>query len=392
LTTSLRDRAIDASRLREVAARLGVSRCSSITRLDRLGLPVWSSVRPGADERALCVHAGKAYSDREAELGALVEAIEFAVLDPAAGRLASEVQPLGALFESARRPCETLAELCPRWDAVAAPSRAIETVRGVTTAGREVDVPLQLVQHPRVADLDLFGTSTNGVGGGATLDEACLHAICELIERDTISHELVGSRATAVVADSLPSWLATRVRDWRQVGVTTHIETAPNDFAVPFFRVLLFEEPASDPRWMNAGYGCHPNAEIAIARALAEAAQSRLAMIHGVRDDLRAQSNAFTAMSEVERRRYAAALLAERAPASTLAPFHAAFVAADVAGCMQAMIARMDAAGLPPAIVVPLYSDRDLVVVRVVVPGLEFFEPRHRRVGPRLARHAERVS
>ena len=52
------------------------------------------------------------------------------------------------------------------------------------------------------------------------------------------------------------------------------------------------------------------------------------------------------------------------------------------------VLAALARAGLPePAEVVLLERD-GCVVVRVVAPGLEHFEPVHRRVGPRLRSHA----
>ena len=56
------------------AAQCGVTRLADITRLDRLGLPVWQAVRPAG--KALSVHQGKGSSPIAAKVGALCEAIE----------------------------------------------------------------------------------------------------------------------------------------------------------------------------------------------------------------------------------------------------------------------------------------------------------------------------
>ena len=60
---------------------LGISRVADITRMDRLGLPVYASIRPRG--LALCVNAGKGLSPLDAQVGALMEAIEFTVAEPA---------------------------------------------------------------------------------------------------------------------------------------------------------------------------------------------------------------------------------------------------------------------------------------------------------------------
>src|SRR3712207_6265867 len=71
-------RALPAERLlpaaRSAAEAAGVTRLAELTRLDRLGLPVWQAVRPMS--RALSVHQGKGATDADAQLGALMEAIE----------------------------------------------------------------------------------------------------------------------------------------------------------------------------------------------------------------------------------------------------------------------------------------------------------------------------
>ena len=59
---------------------LGISRVTDITRMDRLGLPVFASVRPRS--RTLHVHAGKGVNAVEARVGALMEAVEYAAAEP----------------------------------------------------------------------------------------------------------------------------------------------------------------------------------------------------------------------------------------------------------------------------------------------------------------------
>src|SRR5215207_7185666 len=61
-------------RARAAAADAGVTRLADVTRLDRLGLPVWQAIRPMS--RALSVHQGKGATDTDAQIGALLEAVE----------------------------------------------------------------------------------------------------------------------------------------------------------------------------------------------------------------------------------------------------------------------------------------------------------------------------
>ena len=56
------------------AEKAGVTRLADVTRLDRLGLPVWQAVRPMS--RAVSVHQGKGATDADAKVGALLEGVE----------------------------------------------------------------------------------------------------------------------------------------------------------------------------------------------------------------------------------------------------------------------------------------------------------------------------
>src|SRR5262249_36675272 len=57
--------------------------------------------------------------------------------------------------------------------------------------------------------------------------------------------------------------------------------------AVPtFWAVLLNRRPFSGVSALNAGSGAHLDQSVALSRALTEAVQSRLTMIHGARDDI----------------------------------------------------------------------------------------------------------
>jgi len=75
---------VTLARARAVAPSLGITRVTDITRLDRVGVPVYASIRPTAAPGSLCVNAGKGLHPIEAEVGAYMEAIEFALAEPGA--------------------------------------------------------------------------------------------------------------------------------------------------------------------------------------------------------------------------------------------------------------------------------------------------------------------
>ncbi len=54
----------------------GVTRIAEITHLDRIGIPVYSAIRPGAAEGAVSIYAGKGVTQPQAKASAMMEAFE----------------------------------------------------------------------------------------------------------------------------------------------------------------------------------------------------------------------------------------------------------------------------------------------------------------------------
>jgi len=54
----------------------GVTRVADITDLDRVGIPVFSSIRPTAESGAITIYNGKGLTKEEAKVSAIMEAIE----------------------------------------------------------------------------------------------------------------------------------------------------------------------------------------------------------------------------------------------------------------------------------------------------------------------------
>jgi Uncharacterized conserved protein len=79
LSSSLRTRTLEET-LKAVASismSRGISRVVNTTWLDKIGIPVYASIRPDGAEGSLCVHAGKGFTPDEAKVGAYMEAVEF---------------------------------------------------------------------------------------------------------------------------------------------------------------------------------------------------------------------------------------------------------------------------------------------------------------------------
>ncbi|MBU6260600.1 MAG: YcaO-like family protein [Burkholderiales bacterium] len=264
---------------------LGISRVTDITRLDRLGLPVAASVRPRG--LTLRVHAGKGLHLDDARAGALMEAVEYAVAERASAGGAEYGATLAQW--AAQLPHGLKAEdFAPRLDAVLAPRRRIGLVRCEELGCRRsllVPAELALMPDAYAAPAALFGASTNGLASGNTLEEATLHGLLEVLERDARALNAARDRSARLANARLPPPFAAWAAAWRRAGIELIVRQLPNDFELPCFEAHLWE-PASPDVNLAAGAGLHPDRGVALARAVSEAAQSRLSLIHGGRDDI----------------------------------------------------------------------------------------------------------
>jgi len=273
---------------RAAAADAGVTRLAELTRLDRLGLPVWQAVRPMS--RALSVHQGKGVADADAQLGALLEAVEshHAETFDADG----PVCRFDALPSDERPPA--LADLARDRESPPEAERKYRWVEGKDlVSGRPIYLPFDSVS------LDLtravpsrFERSSNGVATGATLAEAIAVALQELIERDAVMEwqlrGLLACTRDVLRLESVPfAWL----QEWRErvesAGACLRFYRVPSISGTPAF-VCELNDLGKDGAPYRAvhGRGCHALPEIALFKALAEAIQSRATFIAGARDDL----------------------------------------------------------------------------------------------------------
>lgn len=363
-----------------------------ITPLDRLGVPVFVSRRRGAG--ALGVHAGKGFVAAQARLGAVMEGLEHAVAQRASAGVVPRRMPLDALVSSWPRTL-ALADFAPRLGADTRRPRRIAVLRGeALTGGGSALLPAELLLVPFGDDAPiddeapLFGWSTNGLASGNTLEEATLHALLEVLERDTIALHAARSEAAEVASDALPRAFAGRAARWAADGVHLQVRWLPSAVGLPCFEATL-HEPDHPLTPIARGWGLHLHREVALARAVSEAAQSRLCRIHRASESARGFYAELPAPREVatEARVRSAAAATSR---------HVGFDAVpdlpcrSVRAALHEVLARLPRAGFrhvfrhrlrPPADGPALHG---LHVVKVIVPRCETVLGPHPRIGPRL--------
>ncbi|MFA1540773.1 YcaO-like family protein [Actinomadura monticuli] len=379
-----------------MARGLGVTRCAETTRLDRVGIPVHSATRPGA--AVVIVTAGKGGTAEESRAGALMEAIEQAVAERSAPFAAERGDLRWAsprAIASAGGP--TLGSLCPVLGRGLDVDRKMAWVRAEElNSGEELPVPAELVFHPCPEELrvGIWGSTTTGLASGNDFDEAMLHGLCEVLERDALSFETLSSSSILVKAEQLPAEPAALAGKIRAAGLRVWLRWIPSALGA-CFSCLIVDDDLASPLACSGGYGFHPVAAIAAVRALSEAAQSRLTYIQGARDDLDEATAFIDSLGAEREARYRAELVAgfaRAAPAVSFCDIPTSEPAGprDMLGnlldrCRRHGFERVGAYRYPPLA-------EPFAVVRVCVPFAEHFTQTTRRVGPRLAEEAERAA
>ncbi len=353
-------------------AAVGITRLANVTGLDRIGIPVFMAVRPNA--RSLAVSQGKGADVDAARASAMMEAIELWHAEHIVLGLRHDswraLARDGAVFAVEHLPLRPRAAL--RRDV------AYEWLAGEDLgSGEPTWVPFEAVSMNTVIAADrnrTFAGGTNGLASGNALDEALVHALLELIERDAVTlFHLLPPFVRAqrrVRAEDIDDPLCRELLDMvARAGLEMALWDASADTQVPVFLAAL-ADPADATVGIFRGYGAHLDAPIALARAITEAAQSRLTTIAGSRDDnLPAVYRATHDPAQVAMQRR----LYFEAPA--LAPWRGTRnAAADFRADLARLLAGLRAVGVTQVVAVPLtQASLGVPVVKVFAAGLEHY-------------------
>ncbi len=386
--SGLRTRPISATLAlaRAVGAAYGVRRAFEITRLDRIGWPVFAAVRPNA--RTVCVNNGKGDTADEAEVSARMAAIELTVAE-------EHYRPdaISSITPQAYRKATggRVVDFCPIL------GRAIPLDRPMpccmaddVETGVAVPVPAEVIVHPDHLRLDaaFLGWTTAGLASGNSEIEASVHALCEVMERDVESIDALDGNSALVPPESLCPSLRELDQAVRAAGLRAWLRWVPNVFEIPYFRYVVVDPDCDSLCFANGGFGAHPNARVAARRAMQEAIQSRAAMIHGGREDLEEYVAFEASLSVEERRQYLADIEASHQSASRVVgldqvPCRA--VGEDLVQQFGDLVDCVRRAGLGPVLRYRYTRpDEALQILRIIVPGAENFTRSTSKVGVRL--------
>jgi ribosomal protein S12 methylthiotransferase accessory factor len=266
--------------------KAGVTRIAEITHLDRLGIPVYSAIRPGAAEGAVSIYAGKGATKSQAKASAMMEAFERYSAEITEEDCEEFVTGAYSQLEKAVNPEKLiLPSLIYDKD-----ETQLDWVRAVeVTDEQEYFIPANAVYHPYISRERsiLFKSNTNGLASGNRIEEAVYHGITEVVERDAWSiFESKKEPKREVNLDDIDNPLIRDMLDkFMKAGVEVKVLELTADIDITTMAAVADDTVLKDPALLSLGVGTHLNPEVAVIRALTEVAQSRATQIHGTRED-----------------------------------------------------------------------------------------------------------
>ena len=266
----------------------GITRITEITHLDRVGIPVFSAIRPTSEHGSVSVYAGKGIKVEQAKASAMMEGFErYSAERPdnleTVVANVSEISQKGEFIhpKTLNLPRKiNFNEFAPiEWN-----------IAKDIVSEKDYYIPTNAIYHPyipKAGTTPLFKGNTNGLASGNVLEEAILHGMFEVIERDAWSiFELTKSNSRQIDTSTIESELIQSVlKKFNENGINIKLMDLTADVKVPTIAASSDDTVLKDPALLTLGVGTHLNPKIAILRALTEVAQSRATQIHGARED-----------------------------------------------------------------------------------------------------------
>ena len=268
----------------------GITRIADITDLDRIGLPIYTAIRPTAEDGAVSIYGGKGITKDHAKASAMMEGFErYSAerqdIDETIIASLSEIEEFGEYIDpkSLNLPKEfekkDISDLSLEW------SKSIDLI-----SNREYYIPTNAIYHPYISKDDsqsLFKSNTNGLASGNILEEAILHGIFEVIERDAWSiFELTHKNYAQIDISSIENEIIIDIIEkFESEGIKIKLMDFTADIKIPTIAASADDTITKDAGLLTLGMGTHLDPEVAILRALTEVAQSRATQINGARED-----------------------------------------------------------------------------------------------------------
>lgn len=274
------------SKVENKLKKAGVTRVTEITHLDRVGIPVYSAIRPSAQDGAVSIYAGKGATTEQAKASAMMEAFE---------RYSAEKQDIDqnkiikGTFNEIENALKPSSLILPRRLQKNPDETRLEWIESINIKTEEkILIPANAVYHPYQTNEEshIFKSNTNGLASGNIIEEAVFHGMTEVIERDAWSlFETYKKRVEINASKSDNSIITDILKRFHDVGIDIKLIDLTADISVHTVAAVADDTVLKDPALLTMGVGTHLDPEIAVIRALTEVAQSRATQIHGTRED-----------------------------------------------------------------------------------------------------------
>lgn len=396
--------------LREVlplTEKIGVTRLADITDMDILKIPNYSAVLPGTEDY-IWVYSGKGLTKHHAQASALMESIErYCSLPSGAPKnmIQGSYDDLSKKF-NVLHPSSVVEPMTFQYTE----DMVMDFLPGFDLMNKEfllVPAPIALFKYSaRQPAINPFAYHhTNGLASGNVMEEAICHSLCEVIERDAIS--MAQLKASAVhfhilktVEHSLNSngYYVTPItatdyvddnsifpdveihdiefepitrlgKKFQKANIPLIIKNVTSEIGISTFNAASIEWITHDYGYLVEGHGTHPDARIALLRAITEVSQSRAANIQGARDDLR--KIPYGENNTDDQRSWQFMKSRDMIRFSDIK----SFINEDILDDIKLILTKLDENDLNQVIVVNLTNPSvGIPVVRTIVPGLEMYK------------------
>ena len=277
-------------KLMYIAPVMGITRVANITGLDRVGVPVVSVARPNS--RGLSVSQGKGLRLVDAKISALMESIECYhaenIYNPVYNLSYEDILPSGSVAD-----LNGLPKLPGRQVNV---SQKMQWIHGKNLLNdQDFWVPYEIVSTDFVSynHNSAFIVDSNGLASGQTMNQAVLHGLYEVVEREALNHYalnkcLFAQKKLLLSSLDIEKNLQELIRVIRNAEINIGVWDITTKIGIPTYICKLADE-AKFVSTIRPSYGsaAHFNPLVAIQKSITEALQSRLTFISGLRDDQR---------------------------------------------------------------------------------------------------------
>lgn len=396
--------------------KIGITRIADITNMDRLKIPNFSAVLPGTEDY-IWVYSGKGPTKSHAKASAIMESIERYSSLPSNYKNAT----IRGSYKELSKSFNIL-----KFDEVIEPvsfhlndEMIMDYCTGYDLLNEDeilVPAPLTIFKYnskPPSVNPYAFH-HTNGLASGNVLEEAICHALCELVERDAVSiaefvssafqyhilrtientfnrngWKLKGIESKKFIDDNsiFPDLdlddiefepVKKIIKRFKNCNISINIKNITSDIGIPTFIASSAEWVNHDYGYLVEGHGTHPDARIALLRAVTELSQSRAANIQGSRDDLRKMKHDLNDSDEVRSWQFMKSQ--DKIKFSEIVSTYNDDILDDI----KLILKNLKGVGINKVVIVNLTNPQiNIPVVRAIVPGLETFKINKSTVGDR---------